>query len=93
MAALCGETSLLYLQCILPCDVSVNKRVTNGDAAANANVCVGDRDLAYEPRSKRCIYNSFHHSFIPGTTRTWNILPEHNVCSSTLVSFSDSLKC
>ena len=28
--------------------------VTNGDAAANTNVCVGDRDLAYEPRSKRC---------------------------------------
>ena len=67
MAALCGETSLLFLQCILPCDVSpevlyhfvsANKGifvpVTNCDAAANANVCVGDRDLAYEPPSKRC---------------------------------------
>ena len=39
-------------------NVSANKGifvpVTNGDTAANANVCVGDRDLAYEPRSKRC---------------------------------------
>ena len=38
-----------------------------------------------------CRTNSFYHSFIPGTICTWNMLPEHTVCSSTLVSFSDSL--
>ena len=37
-----------------------------------------------------CRTNSLYHSFIPGT---WNMLPEHTVCSSILVSFSDSLKC
>ena len=39
------------------------------------------------------LYTSVQDSFIPGTIRTWNMLPEHTVCSSALVSFSDSLKC